>query len=449
LKSAPIISAPHYIDNAKSLYHKSVKLSRWIYVFAAGLLVAQPAPDPAAVARKALDLLVAEKYSELFQMFSPSLQDPKAVPLDALGRIGATQVKPLGAPEKIGDAALRKAGTNTIVTIPVTFAAQNVNFLFAVNPAGQIYIMNLQPGEVIWKRPAYSQPDSFRERAVTVGEDEWKLPGTLTVPVGNGPFAAIVLVHDSGPLDRDETTGGNKIFKDLAEGLASRGVVVLRYEKRARQYSAKMAGMAGNTVSEETVDDAVAGAALLRTQKEVDPKRVYVLGHGLGGYVAPRIAEDDGKLAGLVILGGHVRPIEDLVVERSVNRGATGKDLDSVKNMAKQVKALEPADADLPPIFGMPVSYLLDLKGYDPAAAAKKLTIPMLILQGERDFQSTMRDFALWKAALGARKDVAFHSYPALNHFMVVGDGKSTEAEYRKPGHVAPEAIDEIAKWIK
>jgi hypothetical protein len=117
--------------------------------------------------------------------------------------------------------------------------------------------------------------------------------------------------------------------------------------------------------------------------------------------------------------------------------------------MAKRVKSLEPVDADLPPILGMPVSYLLDLKGYDPAAEAKKLAIPMLILQGERDFQSTMKDFALWKAALGARKDVAFHSYPALNHFFVAGEGKSTDAEYRKPGHVAPEVIDEIAKWIK
>lgn len=165
--------------------------------------------------------------------------------------------------------------------------------------------------------------------------------------------------------------------------------------------------------------------------------------------MAPRIAEDDGKLAGLVVLAGQVRPVEDLMVERSENRGATGKDLESVKMLAARVKALEPADHDAPPILGMPVSYLLDLKGYDPAAQAKKLTIPMLILQGERDFQSTMKDFALWKAALSARKDVQFHSYPALNHLMVAGEGKSTETEYRKPGHVAPEVIDEIAKWIR
>ena len=113
------------------------------------------------------------------------------------------------------------------------------------------------------------------------------------------------------------------------------------------------------------------------------------------------------------------------------------------------MKALDPADADAPSILGMPASYLLDLKGYDPAAQAKKLTIPILILQGERDFQVTMKDFGMWKAALGTRKDVTLQSFPTLNHLFVAGQGKSTEVEYRKPGHVAPEVIDVIAKWVK
>jgi fermentation-respiration switch protein FrsA (DUF1100 family) len=96
----------------------------------------------------------------------------------------------------------------------------------------------------------------------------------------------------------------------------------------------------------------------------------------------------------------------------------------------------------------MSVPYLLDLKSYDPVATAKKLTIPMLILQGERDFQTSMNDFNAWKTGLAARKDVTFHSFPALNHLFITGEGKSTEAEYRKPGHVEPEVIEEIAKWV-
>jgi hypothetical protein len=283
---------------------------------------------------------------------------------------------------------------------------------------------------------------------VTVGEGQWKLPGTLTVPIGQGPFPAIVLVHGSGPNDRDEAVGGTKVFKDLAEGLASRGVVVLRYEKRTRQYSAAMAGLASFTVEDEAVEDAVKGAALLRAQPEVNPKRVFVLGHSLGGYLAPRIAEEDGKLAGLIILAGAARPMEDAVVDQAEYLGVSADNLKTVKAVAAKIKTLEPGDEDSPPIMGAPVAYWLDLKGYDPAALAKKLALPMLILQGDRDFQVTMKDFALWKAAVGANKAVTMRSYPALNHLFVAGEGKSTEAEYRKPGHVAPEVIDDIAKFV-
>jgi len=423
-----------------------VKLSRLLCVLSASLLIAQPASDPAATARKALDLLLGDKFPDLFQMFTPDLQ--KAIPQESLSKLAATTIKPLGAVDKIGDPSVRPAGKNNVVVIPVKFASSSVNFQAAVNATGQIYIMNLLPGEVSWQRPPYSKPDSFHEQAVIVGEGDWKLPGTLTIPNGAGPFPAIALVHGSGPNDRDETVGGSKPFKDLAEGLASRGIAVLRYEKRTKQYGAKMAGMPKTTIQEETVEDAIAAAALLRTRKEVDPKRVYILGHSLGGYIAPRIAAEDGKLAGLVIAAGNVRPLEDLIWEQSQGLKMTPQQLDQLKGLVARIKALEPADSDAPPILGMRAPYLLDLKGYDPPAVAKEHPLPMLILQGERDFQVTMADFNLWKSSLSSRKDVVFHSYPSLNHLFVPGAGKSDEAEYRKPGHVAPEVIEDIAKWI-
>jgi dienelactone hydrolase len=409
------------------------------------LLLAQPAQDPAALGRKALDLLLAGNYPELSKMFSAEMK--KAISDDALGKIGA-QIKSWGAVEKIGDPTPRKAGLNTIVDFPVKAATQNLILRFTIDRDGMVAGMFFLPGEVAWNRPAYSKPDSFRERDVTVGDGQWKLPGTLTVPAGQGPFPGVVLVHGSGPNDRDETVGGTKVFKDLAEGLASRGVVVLRYEKRTRQYSAAMAGLASFTAEQETEEDAVKGAALLRAQPEVNPKRVFVLGHSLGGYLAPRIAEEDGKLAGLVILAGAARPMEDAVVDQAEYLGVSADNLKTVKAVAAKIKTLEPGDEDSPPIMGAPVAYWLDLKGYDPAALAKKLALPMLILQGDRDFQVTMKDFALWKAAVGANKAVTMRAYPALNHLFVAGEGKSTEAEYRKPGHVAPEIIDDIAKFV-
>jgi fermentation-respiration switch protein FrsA (DUF1100 family) len=410
------------------------------------LLAAPPAQDPAALARKALDLVLAGQYAEFLQMSTADVQ--KGMPAAELAKVGA-MIKTYGPVEKIAEPVVTRSGPTSIVVFPAKFANQNINFRIIVNAAGLVAGFFQLPGGVDWQRPEYSRPATFQEREVTVGEGEWKLPGTLTVPVGQGPFPAAVLVHGSGPNDRDETVGGAKVFKDLAEGLASRGIVVLRYEKRTLQYRGRIAGSANFTVQEETVEDAVKAIALLRSQAEVNGGRVFVIGHSLGAYVAPRIAEQDGKLAGLVLMAGNVRPVEDLLVEQVTYMGITGKQLDNAKAFQATVKKLEPGDEDSPALGGVPVTYWLDLKGYDPAAAAKKLGIPMLILQGERDYQVTMADFGMWKTAVGSAKGVVMMSYPALNHLFVAGEGKSLPGEYAKPGHVAPQVVEDIAKFVK
>jgi dienelactone hydrolase len=239
------------------------------------------------------------------------------------------------------------------------------------------------------------------------------------------------------------------MFKDLAEGLASRGIVVLRYEKRTKQYAGRMASMPRYTLHDETVEDAVKAAALLRTQTGVDPKRVFVIGHSLGGYAAPRIGAEDPQLAGLILMAGNARHVEDLVVDQVQSQGGNAKTMESAKAVQAKVKSLEHGDEDSPAVLNSPVSYWLDLKDYDPVSDAAKIAMPMLILQGDRDFQVTMKDFALWKAGLSKSNGVVMKSYPALNHFFVPGEGKSSTAEYAKPGHVSPEVIEDIAGFVK
>ncbi len=409
------------------------------------LLLAQ-APDPGALARKAVDLLLAGKYPEFLAGATAAVQ--KDLPETELVKLGAL-IKGYGAVQSIGETTVTKSGPNSIAMIPVKFANQNINFRVVINASGLMAGFFQLPGGVDWKRPEYSKPDSFKERAVTVGEGEWKLPGTLTVPVGAGPFPAVVLVHGSGPNDRDETVGGAKVFKDLAEGLASRGIVVLRYEKRTKMYGPRVAALGKFTVQEEVVEDAEKALALLRTQPEVNGQKVYLIGHSMGAYLAPRIAEADGKLAGMVLMAGNVRPMEDLLVEQAEYLGVKGNQMDTAKGLQAKVKKLEIGDEDSPALGGVPISYWVDLKEYHPDAAAKALGVPMLILQGERDYQVTMTDFGMWKATVGASKGVKLKSYPALNHLFVAGEGKSLPAEYAKAGHVAAAVIEDIAGFVK
>ena len=415
---------------------------RALCLLSSGLLLAQAA-DPAGIARKALDLLLAEEYADLEQMIIPAYRTANTQA--SLGTLGV-EIKTWGAVEEIGKGSVQDMGPVNIVTIPVKFANRSIDVQMSVNASGQVSAPLLRPGELPWQPPSYVKAGSFKERAVTIGE-EWKLPGTLTVPNGSGPFPALVLIHGYGPNDRDETVGGTKMFRDLAQGLASRGIAVLRYEKRTKVYAVKMAGMS-YTADDEVIEDAVKALAVLRGQPEVDGKKVFALGHDFGGYLLPRVATEDGKLAGVILMASSARPLEDLILEKITSQNPPPKQLAAAKEQVAKIKKLEAADEDGPRVVSLPVAFWVDLKGYDAPAALKKLGIPALVLQGQRDFQTSMTDFGLWKDAVSGMKGSSAQSYPTLNHIFVAGEGTSTEAEYRKPGHVAPEIIDVIAKFV-
>lgn len=308
-----------------------------------------------------------------------------------------------------------------------------------------------------YQTPNYANTKLFEEKEVTVGTGEWALPATLTIPKGKNNSPAVVLVHGSGPNDRDETLGPNRIFKDLAWGLATKGIAVLRYEKRTLAHGAKLGKIKKLTVNEETVDDAVLAVELLRQTPNVDKKNIYVLGHSLGGMMIPRIGVKDKNIKGFVIFAGSTRFLPDVLLEQykyifSLEGDLTADKQAVIKNIENDVatvNALKLIDIDSNKIYmGVPASYWLDLKTYNPPVLAKSLKQQMLILQGERDYQVTMKDFQNWKDALGKKKSVTFKTYPTLTHSFMQGSEKPGPKDYEKVGNVNENVINDIANWI-
>jgi hypothetical protein len=276
------------------------------------------------------------------------------------------------------------------------------------------------------------------------------------MPAGQGPFPAIVLVHGSGPNDRDESIGPNRPFKDLAWGLATQGIAVLRYEKRTKQCVAEVILEADTlTLQEETIDDALAAAAYLRAVDGIAPDNIFILGHSLGAMAAPRIGVEDPQLAGLILLAAGARDLTDMMLEQTeylVSLDGTvtddeAKALTELREQAAKVEAMEFAPGEA--ILGAAKAYWADLLAYDPVAEAQSLNMPMLILQGERDYQVTMEDFAAWKAGLSGRVDVEFKSYAGLNHLFIAGIGQPNPVEYNVSGNVAQVVVDDIAAWVE
>ena len=329
--------------------------------------------------------------------------------------------------------------------------------------AGFQFVPSLPPAK--YEPPAYANPAKFEEREVKVGDGgDWPLPGTLTVPRGAGPFPAVVLVHGSGPNDRDETIGPNKPFQDLAWGLASNGIAVLRYEKRTRIYGPKLVAdprfIASLTVKEETIDDALEAVRFLGTTAGIDRKRIFVLGHSLGGMLIPRIAlaGEELDIAGFIVMAGLTKPLPETYLRQMTYLlgldGATSADdrkqLDEIKRDVARINALQDSDAGKSEkIINAPLAYWLDLRGYYPPDVALKVDRPMLILQGSRDYQVTTEDFENWKKALDGRAGVEFRLYPKLNHLFAEGQGLPTPNEYSLVHNsIAPCVVSDIAAFV-
>ena len=376
-----------------------------------------------------------EKFEDVAKEFNA--QVAAALPASQLRQVWASLNQQVGPFKSfIDERAATPAPGTTAVILGCQFENAALNFIVAFDSDNKISGLRFTPRTAPTEPPATPPSSSkFKEESVTVGTGEWALPGTLSLPPGR-MLAAVVLVHGSGPNDRDETIGPNKPFRDLGWGLADRGIAVLRYEKRSRVYGDKLSAVKNLTVREETIDDALLAAKVLRERPEIDPKRVFILGHSLGAMVAPRIGADDPALAGLIMMAGATRPL-----------------LDVAREQLEYIASLTPGAADPEQGLDMlrkaaPDSYWKDLQAYPPAQVAAKLKMPMLILQGDRDYQVSQADLQGWRDALAGRKDVTIKNYPTLNHLFITGTGKSTPAEYQKAGHVADFVLDDIAGWI-
>jgi len=418
---------------------------------------------PVEVVLSALELARAGRFAEIRELFAPPVR-PLLTP-EALEAGWNTELARQGPITNVGVPLAEPTGTGTVVIkVAVTCERGGFALIAPVTEQSQLAGLQLAPlgaAEPIapWEPPAYADPESFGEHAVSLGTDALAVDGTLSVPHRPGPLPAVVLLAGSGSLDRDETIGRNKPFKDLAWGLATNGVAVLRFDKVTYSHASDLQHAERFTLSDEYLPHALAAVECLRAHPAIDDARIFLLGHSLGGTVAPRIAAAEPSVAGLILLAGGAQPLHWVLVRQFTYLASLRPDDESasrpvIERLTEQAKRIDGPDlspttpaSELP--LGAPASYWLDLRDYDPAALAATLDKPMLILQGGRDYQVTVADdLALWQAALSDHPEVTIRVYPELNHLFAPGSGPSTPAEYEPAQHVDARVIADIAQWL-
>lgn len=307
-------------------------------------------------------------------------------------------------------------------------------------------------GEVqVYPPPPYAELDAFEESDVSVGQAPWELGGVLTIPHGSGPFPAAVLL---GGGDRDGTGATTKLTRDLAWGMASKGVATVRIDRRTSAHALAAARQPVFTIDEELVDDALAAIELLRRTPRIDPARIYIFGGSHGGFAAPRVAQRDPNVAGLIIANSPSGKLSDFIWRHVRHKARL--DGEVTENEERYIRATDAQAAalnawlsgrEVPLDISVHRGFYGHLGMYSPAAVASDLPIRLFILAVEWDRIVPPEDAETWIEQLRPRRHVAFRLYRGHNHALR-DVSNLTEPDPMPGGHMSRQVVADIAAWI-
>ena len=412
---------------------------------------AEEAAPYLALTQRFLDALFVQDYNTCLAMFAENLTNTmdKAELQEQWDAVRLTYGDAL---EMDRYEAYRINGEGTILamvthrhggsSVQLTFDENNdvAGLWFGTRPDPVDYAVALPAGGVI-------------EREIVLGEGTpYELRAVLTTPVMSATVPAVVLVQDSGAYDRNEAVGNCTPFADIAHGLAQRGIASIRFDKRTYAYGYDMTEEEINamTVQQEILDDALLAIDALEWQSGIGD--IFLVGHGMGGSLAPRIAQQSGgRIAGIVSLAGTARPYLDVVYEQTLAMTSDASRQSAIKKEYKKADKLETMK-DSSTIFGVPVRYIRDLYDHPVEQSLAGLDVPVFIAQGKNDFQTSLEDYKSWQSALeGYAGETRFALYDGLNHLFADNSGakgRGTSAEYLTELHVSDQLLDDIADWV-
>ncbi len=438
------------------------KIKRIFFVFIIGLFLpgisfSQEVIYQEGIARNFLGYLVNNEVTEMMGMFSESFLGQ--VPEEQIKEIAGGLEKQLGKFSHVSRVLHESTGQYHTVILVCVFGEMELGLRISLDQEDKVagFFITMAPPESFTPPPAWVDTTAFSEIPAEIDCGDISLPAMLSIPLKGSNFPVVVLVHGSGSHDMDQSIGPNKIFRDIAWGLSSQGIAVLRYEKRSFRNHHTI-NTEDFSVWDEAGRDAVYAVNMAMQIPEADPGRVYLLGHSLGGMIAPRIALEVPGLEGVISMAGSPRQLyeiipgqlEYLISLRDEPGEAALEQLEEAREVA-EILARKRNEADAiykETLLGMPPSYLADMNRHDTGEIAAGLPQRVLILHGERDYQVTMEDYEAWKRALNDHPATTFILYPEMNHLFFPGQEPSVPEEYFFKNNVGKPVIDDIVKWI-
>jgi len=409
-------------------------------------------------AQAMLKNLSNDNYNEAVNNFDSTMK--AVMPADKLKEVWLQIRGQVGLLETIGETKVNVKDDFYETITPLKFKESPLFAKIYFNKKYQIsgFFISLEGEKPPYIKPDYVDTTAIKSRQIKFGDSAFPLSGILSSPKGVGKFPVVILVHGSGPHDADETIGQNKPFADIAGGLATKGIAVFRFIKRTYAYGSSVDD-GEITLDWEVIDDVLNAINVLTEQPEIDKESIFILGHSLGGMMLPRIAAKTNIPAGYISMAGTVRSFEDFIIQQvkylfeidgrmdRVEKGRLAELTNTVRyTFSDKLNSFSPKDSCL---LNVHPNYWLDYKKYDYVKLAKAIDKPILIAQGERDYQVTPElNFEYWKLVLAGKSNVEYKLYPGLNHLFLMGEGKPNPGEYNTQGSVSLDFIIDLASFI-
>lgn len=426
------------------------------------------AADPKLATDRAAQIaqmLRESKFAEVISQGDAAFQ--AALPEYQLQQAWCQTALTLGEYREIVDTAITSQGSDTQAVVTLGYEKGGLALTLGFDEEMLLTGLWVKPTEI--QLPAATPaplPDGIQEEEVTFAADPaLPLSGTLTLPKEQKePLPAVVLVHGSGQSDRNEAIGPNKPFRDIAHALAAQGIVVLRYDKRYYTYPEEGAALGSDlTLREEVLDDVAAAVQLLRADERIAAAQVFVLGHSMGGMLLPAILAEDPDLAGGISMAGSLRPLWEISYDQNQELAETIAPQLSKQQAAVLEQQMQQVESDITvlrslsasmlgnseTLLGIPVGYWRSVEKYRGDRWIDKVNQPLLILQGEEDFQVFPdTDYPLWQQTLEGRDNARCVLYPGLNHLMMPGSGRRDTGDYQFQAAVDARVTTDIADFV-
>lgn len=362
-----------------------------------------------------------------------------------------------GELKTLGDTKVKKQDSLWFGYNSLGFEKGSIKLKMVLDESLLISGLFIEPIEVPYSPPGWIHMRSIYESKKPVPLNDFPSEGMAAFPNTNTRVPLVIIVGGSGPNDKDLTLGSNKIYKDLALGLAHYGIASYRYDKRTKAFGNKMGDPSKLTVTQEYLLDLQAIVAMFRKDERIDTQRIYLFGHSEGGYLCPWFMTEIQGLAGFITFGANYQNLMEtlkpqltyLIENTNSDEGKKvyQEELSKIPYALNKLKVDSPRDS-IP--LGIWPTYLIHLNKVAPKNYLTQIKQKrILILQGKRDYQVQEQEFDLWKAALKSHSDAQFTIYQELNHVMLRGEGKSLPNEYLEQGNVSFTLTKDIANWVK